>query len=75
MLAICLHKSEYWIVYIPIIIVYTQAVDVDFINEMKKDIKNNNIKGSFIKVLAERKKLINGQFLEAFGLDDLLKKL
>ena len=59
---------------IPIIIVYTQATDENMITDMKKYIKEININEKFIKVLAERKKLINNNYLEAFGLDELLNE-
>ena len=59
---------------IPIIIVYTQATDENMINDMKKYIKEININEKFIKVLAERKKLIDKNYLEAFGLDELLNE-
>ena len=39
---------------------------------MKKYIKEININEKFIKILAERKKLIDKNYLEAFGLDELL---
>ena len=58
---------------IPIIIVYTQATDDDAIVSMKKYIKEQNIKGDFIQVLAKRKK-INGNFVEPFNLEKLLKE-
>ena len=59
---------------IPIIIVYTQATDENMITDMKKYIKEININEKFIKVLAERKKLIDKNYLEAFGLDELLNE-
>jgi hypothetical protein len=43
---------------IPIIIVYTQATDDEAIVSMKKYIKEQNIKGDFIQVLAKRKKMV-----------------
>ena len=65
-------KSSYDDNKIPIIIVYTQATDDHTISEMIKYIKEHHIEGHFIKVLADRKKLTNGTYLEAFGLDNLL---
>ena len=59
---------------IPIIIVYTQATDTNTINEMLNYIKEQNIKADFIQVLAERKKLVNNQYLEPSGLEDLVKE-
>ena len=59
---------------IPIIIVYTQATDENIISDMKKYIKEININEKFIKILAERKKLIDKNYLEAFGLDELLNE-
>ena len=59
---------------IPIIIVYTQATDENIISDMKKYIKQININEKFIKILAERKKLIDRKYLEAFGLDELLNE-
>ena len=57
---------------IPIIIVYVQATDEEKIIEMDKYIKENNIDENSIKVLAFRKKLINGTILESYGLSELL---
>ena len=65
-------KSSYDDNKIPIIIVYTQATDDHTISEMIKYIKEHHIEGHFIKVLADRKKLTNGSYLDAFGLDKLL---
>ena len=59
---------------IPIIIVYTQATDENTISEMSRHIKSSNIEEKFIKILAERKKLTNGSFLDSFGLSELLKE-
>jgi len=59
---------------IPIIIVYTQATDDNTISEMSRHIKESKIEGEFIKVLAERKKLTNGNYLNSFGLSELLKE-
>ena len=59
---------------IPIIIVYTQATDENTISEMSRHIKSSNIEGEFIKILAERKKLTNGSYLDSFGLSDLLEE-
>ena len=41
---------------------------------MKKYIENKNIDAQFIKILAERKELVNNQYLEAFGLDELVNE-
>ena len=59
---------------IPIIIVYTQATDDNTIEEMASHIKESHIDGEFIKVLAERKKLTNGNYLNSFGLSELLSE-
>lgn len=67
-------KSSYDDNKIPIIIVYTQATDDNTISEMIKYIKEHHIEGHFIKVLADRKKLTNGTYLESFGLDNLLSE-
>ena len=40
---------------IPLIIVYTQATDDEAIEHMKKYVKENNIKGNFILILAQKK--------------------
>jgi hypothetical protein len=40
---------------------------------MQKYIKEKNIDANFIKVLAERKELVNNSYLEAFGMDELVK--
>ena len=47
-------KSAYGENQLPIIIVYTQAVDKDLTSEMKNFIKKNNINEEFIDILAER---------------------
>ena len=67
-------RSSYGDNTIPIIIVYTQAVDKKAIAEMDEYIKERNIYATFIKVLAERKELDNGTFMEPKGLDELLKE-
>lgn len=67
-------RSSYGDNTIPIIIVYTQAVDENTILQMNEYIKKRKINATFIKVLAERKKLVNNTYLEAYGLDDLLKE-
>ena len=67
-------KKSYEDTNIPIIIVYTQATDNNTINEMQKYIKEKNIDANFIKVLAERKHLVNDKYLEAFGMDELVKE-
>lgn len=59
-------KNSYGDNNIPIIIVYTQATDNNTINEMKEYIKEKNIDANFIKVLAERKQLVDHNFLEPF---------
>ena len=59
---------------IPIIIVYTQATDDNTISGMSRHIKASNIEEEFIKVLAKRKKLTNGNYLDSFGLSVILKE-
>ena len=59
---------------IPIIIIYTQATDNNAIDGMRDYIKEKNIDGKFLKILAERKELVNGQYLEPFGLDELINE-
>ena len=66
-------KNSYEDNKIPIIVVYTQAVDNNTMNEMQKYIKEKNIDANFIRVLAERKELVNHSYLEAFGMDELIK--
>lgn len=67
-------KKSYEDTNIPIIIVYTQATDNNTIREMQKYIKEKNIDANFIKVLAERKHLVNDNYLEAFGMNELVKE-
>ena len=67
-------KKSYEDTNIPIIIVYTQATDNNTINDMQKYIKDKNIDANFIRVLAERKHLVNDNYLEAFGMDELVKE-
>ena len=57
---------------IPIIIVLTQSVDKDRVEEMTKYIKDQNFE-DIIGVLAERKELINNTYVEPYNLDKLLK--
>ena len=59
---------------IPIIIVYTQSTDNNAINDMEKYIKEKKIDANFKKVLAERKHLVNDQYLEPFGMDELVQE-
>ena len=59
---------------LPILVVYTQATDKNTIAEMQKYIKDKKINPDFIQVLAERKELVNGNFMEAFGLSNLLSR-
>ena len=66
-------KNSYEDNKIPIIVVYTQAVDNNTMNEMQEYIKEKNIDANFIRVLAERKELVNHSYLEAFGMDELVK--
>jgi GTP-binding protein EngB required for normal cell division len=67
-------RSTYGDNSIPIIIVYTQAVDNKAMTRMDAFVKKSKIEATFIKVLAERKELPNNTFLEPFGLDYLLKE-
>ena len=57
---------------IPIIIVLTQSVDKDRVEEMTKYIKDQNFE-DIIGILAERKELINDTYVEPYNLDKLLK--
>ena len=57
---------------IPILVIYTQATDKKTIAEMQRYIKDKKIEASFIQVLAERKELVTNQFMEPFGLSDLM---
>ena len=41
---------------------------------MSQYIKKRKINATFIKVLAEKKKIINKSYMEPYGLDDLLKE-
>ena len=59
---------------IPIIIVYTQSTDTNAITDMEKYIKEKKIDANFKKVLAERKLLVNDQYLEPFGMDKLVQE-
>ena len=67
-------RNSYCDNQIPIIIVYTQATDNNTIDEMQNYIKEKNIDANFIKVLAERKKLVNNSYLSPFGKEELIKK-
>ena len=59
---------------LPILVVYTQATDKNTIAEMQKYIKDKKINAYFIQVLAERKELVNGNYMEPFGLSDLVSR-
>ena len=59
---------------LPILVVYTQATDKNTIAEMQKYIKEKKINAYFIQVLAERKELVNGNYMEPFGLSDLVSR-
>lgn len=59
---------------IPIILVYTQAVDMETVSEMSKYINDEKIDAKFIPVLAGAKKLMNNKSMEAYGLDVLLNE-
>ena len=67
-------RNSYGEQQIPIIIVYTQAVDKNQILQMEKYIRDNNIDGKFLRVLAQKKILSNGKTLKENGLDILLKE-
>ena len=67
-------RNSYGEQQIPIIIVYTQAVDKNQILQMEKYIRENNIDGKFLRVLAQKKILSNGKTLNENGLDILLKE-
>ena len=67
-------RNSYGEQQIPIIIVYTQAVDKNQILQMEKYIRDNNIDGKFLRVLAQKKILSNGRTLKENGLDILLKE-
>ena len=41
---------------------------------MEKYVSDKNINATFVKVLAERKEMINGTYIESRGLDDLLRE-
>ena len=59
---------------IPIILIYTQASDRRIISGMKRYIQGKNINVNFIEVLARRKELVNGGYLEPFGLGKLINE-
>ena len=58
---------------IPIIIIYTQALDKNAYIKMEEYIRDKNIGYKYIKVLAKEKELANGQYIKPFGLDELVK--
>ena len=58
---------------LPVLIVFTQAIDKYIIAEMKKYIKEKKFNAYFIPVLDERKELVNGNFIVSFSLSDLVK--
>lgn len=58
---------------IPIIIVYTRASNKIASSQMEEYIKEKNIEGDFVKVLALRMELENNTYMESFGLDKLVE--
>ena len=58
---------------IPIILVYMQNTDDDAMKKMKLFIKNQNIEGDFIDILAQAKN-IKGIKIPGFGLEKLVEK-
>lgn len=68
-------RSTYGESKIPIILIYTKAMDKNAINEMKEYIKNINIEVNFIEVLAKRVELSNNKgAIDSFGIDELTKE-
>jgi GTP-binding protein EngB required for normal cell division len=57
---------------IPIIFVYTQAVDEQITKEMAEYIKNLKLDARFIPILAGEKRLMNNRSMEPFGKEDLI---
>ena len=59
---------------IPIIIVYTQALDKSVSQEMKNYIRaEKNINDEFVEILAKEKNIVSGQSIKPYGLDELIK--
>ena len=67
-------RSTYGESKIPIILIYTQAIDKNSINEMKEYIAKKIFDVNFLEVLAERKELENSGPIEPFGIDKLIKE-
>ena len=59
---------------IPIILIYTQATNKNLVEGMKKYIKEKNIEGNFMKVLARKIKLCNDKTIKSFGLPELIRE-
>ena len=59
---------------IPIIIVFTQTVDVQAIKDMKKYISSQIDCKDFVEILAEDIQAVGGQVLKSFGLNNLINK-
>lgn len=59
---------------IPIIIVYTQSVDEQSIENMKKYILGKIDCNDFVQILAENIKTVGKQILKSFGIDELIEK-
>ena len=71
-------SQEYSLDKLPVIIVYTKAIDPDNIEQAKKFLKERNIENDFIEVLAmeKRTKTIDDNkynVIPSFGLDKLLE--
>ena len=59
--------------HIPVIMVLTKCKDIDHVNEMKSYLHDKDYE-DVIAILAKRVKLVNGTYLESFGLDKLLQR-
>ena len=66
-------KSSYENNKIPIILVYTQAINKKLVSEMQEYIKIKQIEGIFIPILALEVEGFNNQIMKPFGLETLVK--
>ena len=59
---------------IPIIFVYTKAIEKYLINAERNFIQKNRNELEFVNILSRRIELPNGTYIESYGLHELLKK-
>ena len=66
-------SEQYTLDKLPVIIVYTNAISPDDIENAKEYIKSENINNDFIDILAVGKKMYSGEYVHPHGLDKLIE--